>query len=300
MASHCFMSAIWSTNCVWQAWITPYTPTLLPTTPQTWSAATLDIGTRSLNHSPHQWCSCGSTDPSFVLQQGFPSHHSLFHPSLNFPVYAMVWWGNQGSPSHLFSFCLSPDVSPSDTRTQIVHAVASQLRVGWVNFASPISVGLCYLDDSIVIYLFDLGYRQHKLQVVLFILRISIGPYTRELVLATSSWWLLRISLAFICSMTSPSLLKSLPLICQWGVLLQLSCLVCAWTLWDLGLMPRSCVTPTFFSTPSTLTPMLLSNPLYQHMSLACILHFHCMDLTTMVDAPWPSFTWPKRRTKLN
>ena len=51
-----FMSVIWGMGNAWQGSITPQT-TWSPTKPQTCSAVTLLVGTKSLDHGPHQLCS---------------------------------------------------------------------------------------------------------------------------------------------------------------------------------------------------------------------------------------------------
>ena len=43
-----FMSVIWGMDHVWQGWITPHIRSWPPTTPQAYSAVTLDIGIKSL------------------------------------------------------------------------------------------------------------------------------------------------------------------------------------------------------------------------------------------------------------
>ena len=53
---HHSMSVLWDINYVWQGWATLETMAWPPTAPQTCSVATLDIGTRILNHAPRQWC----------------------------------------------------------------------------------------------------------------------------------------------------------------------------------------------------------------------------------------------------
>ena len=50
-------------NHIWQGWITPPTPAWASTTPHIWSADTLGLITKRLNHGPHQWCS----DPMIVI-----------------------------------------------------------------------------------------------------------------------------------------------------------------------------------------------------------------------------------------
>ena len=51
------MSVVWGMDHIWQAWIASQTTAWSLTTVRTYSAVTLDVGTRSLNHRPHQWYS---------------------------------------------------------------------------------------------------------------------------------------------------------------------------------------------------------------------------------------------------
>ena len=55
---HCYMSVIWDMDHVWQGWLATQTTSWSGTTPQTYSATTLGFVTKSLQHRPHQWCSC--------------------------------------------------------------------------------------------------------------------------------------------------------------------------------------------------------------------------------------------------
>ena len=57
MLSHYLMNVILVMKYVWHGWMTLQTTTCPQTTPQTCSVVTLDIGRKSLNNYPHQWCS---------------------------------------------------------------------------------------------------------------------------------------------------------------------------------------------------------------------------------------------------
>ena len=48
---------MWVMNYIWQGCNTPQTTAWPQNTPQIRLAVTLDIGIKSLNHIPHQWCS---------------------------------------------------------------------------------------------------------------------------------------------------------------------------------------------------------------------------------------------------
>ena len=74
------MSVVWCMGHVWQAWISKQTTAWLPTTPQTCSAVTLDIGIKSfLNHGPHQWYSDSS--PRMMIARW------IWHPTILRVVY---------------------------------------------------------------------------------------------------------------------------------------------------------------------------------------------------------------------
>ena len=57
MLSLCFMSVIWGIDHVQHVWITLHTTSWPQTAPQICSAVTLVLGSKSLNHAPHQCCS---------------------------------------------------------------------------------------------------------------------------------------------------------------------------------------------------------------------------------------------------
>ena len=57
MLSHSFESVTWGMKNFWWGWATPYTASQPPTTPKTCWAIMLSLGTASLNHVPHHWCS---------------------------------------------------------------------------------------------------------------------------------------------------------------------------------------------------------------------------------------------------
>ena len=44
-------------------------------------------------------------------------------------------------------------------------------------------MGDCYIKKPNIMYWYDLGYEQYKLQVVIYALKISISPYTRAYII---------------------------------------------------------------------------------------------------------------------
>ena len=90
MLSHCFMSVIWVMKYVWHGWITLQTTTWPQTTPQTCSTVTLDIGTKSLNNDPHQWCS----GPMIMMQVW------IYYPTISWVLYQSWSTSARGGSPH--------------------------------------------------------------------------------------------------------------------------------------------------------------------------------------------------------